>query len=1333
MADSTSNESGAINFQPYLQSICHHYQQWWTRYTLTDASEGREALKSQSTSWDDPLDFFSLMVQTVQQESGSEAEATGSDHSNTEGEVEGFPVVEEIRKYARDPVLLVGRPGSGKSTALIRLLLEEARTLSPASQTGHEKPEQIPVLVELRFWQTSILELIRDFFRRHGLNLDHSQIEHLLFHNRLLLLVDGLNELPSEAARQDVAKFRCDYPQSLAVFTTRDLNLGEIFGIAKKLRMLPLTAAQMQDFVRAHLAEQADAMLQGLGPRLREFGKTPLLLWMLCSLFKQTGQIPPNLGGVFRAFTQSYERNLKGDVVPEGNRRWWSELLQTLAFAMMHSRSRLTAAENPVSPVLDVEVRVAIPKAEVHKIFVECLKLKEAQPEGVARKCLDDLLRHHLVQANGDQLEFRHQLIQEYYAAEYLLMKVEQLPDLALQQQYLNYLKWTEPAALMMALIEDGLLAERVVKLSLEVSWSLGARLAGEVKREFQEQTVRFVEALETPSWLKVWLLGVTRSDNATSSLLKLVEDPDSYVRWSVVEALGDIGSEMAVPSLLKLVEDPDSSVRWSVVEALGKIGSKMAVSGLLKLVEDSSMCRSAVKALVNIGTQTAISGLLKLVKDLDSNGRRSVVEALGDIRAETAVSGLLKLVEDPDSSMRRGAAEALSKIGTQTAVPSLLKLVEDLDSNGRRSVVEALGDIGTQTAVSGLLKLVEDPDSSMRRGAAEALGKIGTQTAISGLLKLLEDADSYVRRGAVEALGKIGTQTAISGLLKLLEDADSYVRRGAVEALGKIGTQTAVPSLLKLLEDADCQVRWRAAEALGDIRSEMAVPSLLKLVEDPNSNVRGRAVKALGKIGTQTAISGLLKLLEDADSSMRWRAAEALSKIGTQTAISGLLKLVEDPDSYVRWSVVEALGDIGSEMAVPSLLKLLEDADCQVRWRAAEALGDIGSEMAVPSLLKLVEDPVSYVCERALKALGKIGTQAAVPSLLKLVEDLDSNVRRSVVEALGDIGTQTAVSSLLKLVENPDSNVRRSVVEALGKIGTQTAVSGLLKLVEDLDSNVRRSVVEALGKIGTQTAVSGLLKLLEHSDSYVRRSVVEALGKIGTQTAVSGLLKLLEHSDSYVRRSTAEALGKIVKNQTAEIVQHIPHLLTLIPTNFGQDALRVILAIQENCKYYNYALTQTFHAMKLFFSYAHKDEALRDTLATHLALLKRQGIITTWHDRDVTAGTEWAQAIDSNLNTANIILLLISANFLASDYCYDTEMQRALERHHNGEARVIPILLKPCDWEGAPFGKLQALPIAHSAGAKPVTQWSNEDEAFTAIAVGIRQAAEELKKTRIG
>lgn len=144
---------------------------------------------------------------------------------------------------------------------------------------------------------------------------------------------------------------------------------------------------------------------------------------------------------------------------------------------------------------------------------------------------------------------------------------------------------------------------------------------------------------------------------------------------------------------------------------------------------------------------------------------------------------------------------------------------------------------------------------------------------------------------------------------------------------------------------------------------------------------------------------------------------------------------------------------------------------------------------------------------------------------------------------------------------------------------------------------------------------------------------------------------------------------------------------------------------------------------IKVFFSYSHKDEDLRDELAIHLTMLKRQGVIKAWHDREISAGTEWAGAIDDKLNSARIILLLISANFLASDYCYDIEMGRAMERHEAGEARVIPIILKPVDWSGAAFGKLQAVP----KNAKPVTTWENQDEAFLNIAQAIRKAAQEL------
>ena len=106
--------------------------------------------------------------------------------------------------------------------------------------------------------------------------------------------------------------------------------------------------------------------------------------------------------------------------------------------------------------------------------------------------------------------------------------------------------------------------------------------------------------------------------------------------------------------------------------------------------------------------------------------------------------------------------------------------------------------------------------------------------------------------------------------------------------------------------------------------------------------------------------------------------------------------------------------------------------------------------------------------------------------------------------------------------------------------------------------------------------------------------------------------------------------------------------------------------------------------AIELFYSYAHEDEALRNRLNNHLSLLRQQGFIRAWYDRDINAGSLWAQEIDAHLASARIILLLVSPSFLASDYCYGVEMKEAMRRHEAGEATVIPIILRPCDWEDA-------------------------------------------------
>lgn len=149
----------------------------------------------------------------------------------------------------------------------------------------------------------------------------------------------------------------------------------------------------------------------------------------------------------------------------------------------------------------------------------------------------------------------------------------------------------------------------------------------------------------------------------------------------------------------------------------------------------------------------------------------------------------------------------------------------------------------------------------------------------------------------------------------------------------------------------------------------------------------------------------------------------------------------------------------------------------------------------------------------------------------------------------------------------------------------------------------------------------------------------------------------------------------------------------------------------------------QPHQAIEVFYSYAHEDEKLRNELEKHLTLLEREGVIRGWHDRKIGAGKEWQNEIDTHLDSSQIILLLVSPNFIASDYCWDVEVRRAMQRHEAKEARVIPVILDFVDWKSAPFGRLQALP----KDAKPVKKWGNYNKAFLSVAEGIRLVAKEL------
>lgn len=146
---------------------------------------------------------------------------------------------------------------------------------------------------------------------------------------------------------------------------------------------------------------------------------------------------------------------------------------------------------------------------------------------------------------------------------------------------------------------------------------------------------------------------------------------------------------------------------------------------------------------------------------------------------------------------------------------------------------------------------------------------------------------------------------------------------------------------------------------------------------------------------------------------------------------------------------------------------------------------------------------------------------------------------------------------------------------------------------------------------------------------------------------------------------------------------------------------------------------------VRVFISYAHEDEDLKNELEKHLKVLKRSSKVNVWSDRQLVAGQEWDESIMAELNTAHVILLLISVDFNASDFIWDKELTVAMERHKAGTARVVPVILRKCDWDKLPYAVLQALP----RNATPVTEYPDRDVAYTEIAQGVEQLVDQMNE----
>jgi TIR domain len=278
----------------------------------------------------------------------------------------------------------------------------------------------------------------------------------------------------------------------------------------------------------------------------------------------------------------------------------------------------------------------------------------------------------------------------------------------------------------------------------------------------------------------------------------------------------------------------------------------------------------------------------------------------------------------------------------------------------------------------------------------------------------------------------------------------------------------------------------------------------------------------------------------------------------------------------------------------------------------------------------------------------------------------------------------------------------------------------GLYEIEPDIRDRLLAGLSQTYGTERTKDIASLLWEYVDHHSPWGDRVELERAQQL---TALNFL------NPQKAQQWLAEVETEVTQGQTAAREWYVAMRQEVgNQTQLSQDKIPEKLQQQLDTDALTIATNQPIAPLNAFVFYSHRDEDFKDKLVVHLANLQRQQKILAWHDLAIEPGAEWDVAIKQQLEAAEIILLLISPRFLASDYCYSLEMQREIERHDAGTVRVIPILLKPVDWQDTPFSKLQALPIADQARAKPITKWDNQDEAFVEVAKGIRQAVESLQ-----
>lgn len=539
-----------------------------------------------------------------------------------------------------------------------------------------------------------------------------------------------------------------------------------------------------------------------------------------------------------------------------------------------------------------------------------------------------------------------------------------------------------------------------------------------------------------------------------------------------------------------------------------------------------------------------------------DPEVRSRTVEQLS-LQGEASVEILFDLLHGGDPEFRRLTVPGICRIPVPEVFPALREALNDPDVLVRRAVVAnahhltkqesvilwycALGDADPSVRLMAYARIAESRDyfeSDRHWGKTVELSDVvlglldPVSDRVSGLLDALRDTDFGTQALVMRSLGEIGDKRAIPALLEILRNQDYEKRQPRAQAaaiLGKIGDASVAPALVDALLDERYDVHEAASNALINMDDVGVIPVLLDSMKSNNRII-------------QMSVARILRY-----KGVWWQ------KDDIPDDLMQILPLaLQVGDEYVRWDVLHTLKSKGDERAVPGLLDALRHNDKDVRSAAAEILGELGGEQAISGLLNALDDKVETVRIGAARSLGKIGDSGAASSLSKALRDRKPGVRIEAARSLLLLGDKVAVPALLNAVEAREGiKPQRADGKRQGTSADMVVV--LFDALRSDNERVRNEAAEALLLVSDTNSMPQIMDALRDRNGDVRNAAATALGRIRDATVMPALLDALHHPDIYVRTASVESLAGVIK------VDDFPYLFNIMHTSKGY--LRIALA----------------------------------------------------------------------------------------------------------------------------------------------------------------------------